>query len=263
MIRMKKISQTLVGTFGQKKVHGDLFIDQAGLLPQTLVVFFHGCCGTVYDHELTTYQLLAPMLTEEHGISSAIFETSRNIRKIDVDPQKVDFQNYTREAFGSKSFEQELHDARFAVSSLLKTATVEMRATPRCIFVGFSMGGIVATLLSEEFAPRHLFMFGSALNFNVPKDLPILGQGLTKKEQKMLVLAAQNYKGSVTLTRGSADDTALQDQSLKLFHYYNSAEKRTYQEWKGVDHRFKQKHDKGDPGLIKQLKEVILTGVFE
>lgn len=254
---MKIIHKEFPGVFGKKIIPADIYWPDSLSLRPKVYIFFHGCCGTVYDHAPTTYQLLSEQLAKS-GAVSIIFENSRNLQKLDFSPEKFDFQEFTKGAFGGKTFQQELNDASTAVSSLLAEVKNLLGDKPFSLtFVGFSLGGLMATLLTTQHALDRLFLFGSAASFQVESDLPILGHGLSQEEQQRIYAAAIRFEQPTTLVHGSLDDTALRPQAEELFRWFTNAVESRYIEWLGVDHRFKQRNLHNDPELIPRITSLL------
>jgi predicted esterase len=249
---MKKIQLDISGVFGKKKIRSELVL--SGQENNFLIIFFHGCCGTVYDSTPTTYQLLSQHLAKEE-ISCAFFQTSRWIEKGEI--VGLSFSEFVQKAFKGKTFQNEIEDSNRAVSEIIQEYKKKTKKNPRIIFVGFSLGGLIATCLSTKYSPEHIFLFGSATQFMVEKDLPILGKGLSQKDNEEIKLAAHSFAFPVTCVRGTLDGTATQKESLKLFTSFQQSPEKTFIELLGVDHRFKESFGKENLALPVQLKNII------
>lgn len=248
------------GSFGKRLIKSDFFLAKNNsMVPARLVIFFHGCCGTVYDHQPTTYQLLAQKLSTVNDINCAIFETSRMVSKLDFKEGMIDFQTFNQQAFVGKTFENELTDASRAVRELIQVATEKIGSSFSLTFVGFSLGGLIATIIAKQYPVDRLFLFGSAALFDVDHDLPILGNGFLSKEgRRILIDAASHFTSQVMIVRGTSDDTAPRKEAIKLFEYFTEADERNFSEWSGVDHRFRQKNYVDDLSLLPRMQSLIL-----
>lgn len=245
----------LPGSFGSKQLRVQLFIPKK---TKRLVVFFHGCCGTAFDHKPTTYQVLADALSGQHQTAVVLFESSRKVSKLELDPTNLDFQLFTQQAFESKTFIDELTDAKTVVEFCRKQLKKRIKNEVPVVLVGFSLGGLMAIGTSSLISPDLIVCIGSATAFQVPSDLPILGRGLTISENEVIQKAAASYTMPIVMLRGSDDDTALKPEALALFESFSTASKKTYIEYRGVDHRFKQLNNQESTEPIKCILEVLL-----
>lgn len=152
---MTSVNGTLTGAYGTKEVAWELFHSPQA---STLIVFFHGCCSGPYDVQPTFYQTTAPLLAADPAISVAFYQSSRKLQKHLLPPEEyADYPAFITRAFGGKTIEDEYADAQAFLETLLNQHAYE-----NVIFVGFSLGGVVATRLAATFKPQHLVLLGSA-----------------------------------------------------------------------------------------------------
>lgn len=249
---MLYMEQELKGTFGAKCIKMELKIPDS--TSSNLVVFFHGCCGSVYDRQPTTYQEVSELLSKE-SISTSFFQTSRKLEKSQW--KGADFKEFTFLAFRGKTYKQEFEDCKIAVRELVRQFKKYV-SRPQLVFVGFSLGGLTAIRMSQLYIPSALLLFGSGTSFRLDSDHPILGKGLSSGENKLIIDAAASFEGKVITIWGTDDDTTPQEESEKLHSLFATA-KKEYQIWDGVDHRFKVQNGKVNPLLVSRIKETITS----
>ncbi len=248
------MNKAQLGTFASKEVVFDLFTITEN---NKLIIFFHGCCGTVYEQNPTTYQLLSELLVSDGSASCAIFENSRRLRKTEIPPD-MEFFEFASEAFGGKTFEQELQDARNTVEYLLEQYAKVNKNEPELYFIGFSLGGLIASILSSEYPVKGTMLFGSASRFEIMEGLPILGEQHRQDEvQELVKKKAASITSPVMIIRGTQDDLAAHQDSVELLTYFEKSGKKYFVEWLGVDHRFKLKDGEPDDTLIDDLKKTV------
>lgn len=244
---LKSTTWSAPGSYGTKRIRGEIF---AGKDSEWLVMLFHGCCGTPYDLEPSFYDTAAPHLAEKYGFVTAFYESSRRVDKRQFFAEhsltEGNYEVFLQEGFGGKTWEDEVHDAWQALHY------VQEQAQPsKVALVGFSLGGLMATMMTAKTSVDALFCFGSALNFQIPPDKPILGVGTPVEEIQSV---ANRYTGSVHLYHGTADSTALCPDVEGLFRSYSQAEERQLTQWKGVDHRFHLRDGQPDERLWERIE---------
>jgi dienelactone hydrolase len=217
------------GTFGTQEVKLELF---TGSKPY-LLTFFHGCCSGPYDLKPTKYQLMAPLLSQHLDINVAFYQSSRLVEKTELPP--TEHATFAQKAFAGKTQLQEVKDAEAALAALVAS---QPDVNFKHIFVGFSLGGLMATTLLAKYRPVLVCCFASALGFNLESNTPILGGGLEKRFQHLLSKNAAEYQSHFVLVRGTNDMTSPEPNAYDFFSSYQNAAAKEYHHWKGVDHRF-------------------------
>lgn len=254
------IQKTIGSRYGSVPVRLELQLNKSKQLP--LVIFFHGCCGTAFDAKPTTYQQLAAFLQEKRAFHTVIYESSRNVLKSDVKiTGEADFQRFTHEAFGDKKFKDEIAEAKAVIKAILLEIENNRVQTKEVVLVGFSLGGLIATVVSQIIKPQALCLFGSGTHFNVDPRLPILGGGLSAADNRSIRTAARLYEGSVNICWGSEDNTTDKQAALDLFAEFENASRRSFAEWKGFDHRFILNHGQIDGTIISQLAQFVINSI--
>ncbi len=242
--------KTKIGVFASKEILLDLYTAASS---NKLIIFFHGCCGTVYDTNPTTYQLLADKLVATNTANVGFYESTRRLRKTE-DTEEMDFFQFASEAFGGKSFIDEVEEGRRSVKYLLDEYRKQKQTAPELYFAGFSLGGLIAATLTQEFKAKGTMLFGSASKFAVMDNLPILGSAAEMKAVATISeTAAKSIATPVLLIRGTDDDTASHADALQLFSAFKKAKVKTFIEWQGIDHRFKLNRGEPDSALIDRL----------
>ncbi len=250
---MKHVKGTATGVYGTKEIEWELFHNDSA---RTLIIFFHGCCSGPYDVTPTFYETATQKFSENAGISTAFYQSSRKLQKHLLDPAEyADYNAFIQRAFGGKTQSDEYQDGRSAVVAILDSVQHEFE---EIIFVGFSLGGLVASVCSTQFPVEKLFLFGSAQDFILDESVPIAGSGI---EFLPISEAAKKFTGHVTIVRGTEDTTAVHARSLELWEAFEQAETRTLSEWRGVEHRFRQRFGKDDPKLWTEIIQFIESRV--
>lgn len=250
---MKPVNITSSGTFGTQVQKIELFLSPRS---ERLIIFFHGCCGGPYDITPTFYQEIAPKIAEKKIANTAFFQSSRKLQKHLLPAHEInDYETFVTRAFGGKTLQNEIDDANIAIQTIIDKLQENEITYKEIIFVGFSLGGIVSSILSEKFKPKHLYLFGSASQFVVPSYLPIIGQGMKTKN---LYKKTNSYRGLVSLIRGTEDNTSSQAAAVQLFESFTNAKEKRYIEWLGVDHRFKQLHGKDTTQIWFQIMNLLM-----
>ena len=217
-----------------------------------IIIFFHGCCGSAYDKDETTYQKLCNLFYPE--FDCALYESSRFLRKYQLSSD-YDFNNFAVEAFKDKSFEDEMLEADIFLNKILSRKKYK-----KIIFVGFSMGGLIASILSKKYNASFVFLFGSASYFQVEENLPIIGSLIERNRiRNKMSSVLVNTKAKIYMVRGSLDDTALQDNFDELASFFPKGKVKEKVVWEGVDHRFKSRNEMIDEELIDEIKKFIMN----
>ena len=247
-------------SFGKQEIIGEIIWAKK---PDTVVIFFHGCCSGPFSSRPTKYQLLAQRLAEQGLAAGAYYQSSRKLYGDDFS-EEVSFEQRAQLAFGGKTLEDEYRDGVLAVQEIVESVQKKIGAKPKLVFVGFSLGGLVATLVSQDISPDILLTFGSGIGFNLDPETPILGGGISVQWQKKIRKAAQSFSGKVVINRGTEDVTTPKETTLDLFESFTQAEQSSFQEWSGVDHRFATRsgHD-AEAELLEELFVVLSKTHFQ
>lgn len=255
---MESVKFSSPGTFGTKQQKIELFLAPKS---KRLIIFFHGCCGGPYDFSPTIYQETAPLIAEKGIANTAFFQSSRQVEKHLLPPEEVaDYESFVTKAFGGKTLLNEKDDADMALQEIIQQLKAQNIFYDELFFVGFSLGGVIATLLSSLYSPKKISLFGSALQFTVPAYLPIIGNGMETDE---LLVQAKAFPHKIHIFRGGEDTTSTQEASLDLFKSFENAEEKSYTEWQGVDHRFKQFFGKDNHEIWTRIMNEIIASVDE
>lgn len=213
------------------------------------VIFFHGMYGSVFSSAPERSKMdVASALAHRYRVRVGLYETSRKVRYTGGD-----FVRWADTAFSGKTFDDERSDVRLALQNLKRRA----RNPDRIVFVGFSLGGTLATFFLNTHKPRALLMFGSG-NATFHTDRPV-GKGYPDKERINNNL--RRYRGIVNIYQGTEDDSVPPAGAEEMFRSAVLAQERRLVLLRGVDHRFLSRNGKRDTQLDRFLIDEIGTVV--
>lgn len=251
---MSNINKNIAGSFGKKEIPFSYnSVDNC----QEVVIFFHGLASSSFDKEPTNAQLLALDLQQQKRSSTCLYESSRNFRKLD-NPE-VKFEIFLKESFKGKRLEDELEDGDRVVKEVKRIWKEKADVIPILHFVGFSLGGIIALLLTERHEVKSLTTFGTALQFTSDGERPIIGKKFDNQVIHKIQKAAKNFHGDVTIVRGTADTTSLEEETQQLVASFKKSSSIRYQRLTGVEHRFKKRNEKEDNTIIQEMLKLIMS----
>ncbi len=263
---MKKIREdsniteyVVQGTFGDKEVRVTSSLPSESNGVQ--VVLLHGVHSSANMGENNKFRLLAELLLRK-GFTPWLVETSRKVRN------RHDYLNdlslWISKAFEGKTFAQEQKDVFSAVLGISK----EMPDRPIWIW-GFSLGGIIA--LSAAAGINRAGLCGSC----VPEKIILSGTGLVayrEVEDRMMslpvlsslrdgispdMLSHVKARGLISF-RGSRDDIFSEESCLGVLKEVCIPDSEKYYfVIDGADHSFRNRYGKADPGVMKEMVELL------
>lgn len=248
MITHKKYK--IKGVFGKKEINVDIRFNTRS---EVLYVLLHGAYGKVYSTEPTKYEKLAVSLSKKYNVG--FYQTSR--RFMHKDRPDLDYDQYREQSFGGKKFKDEWEDVQRGVKELRRYYKQEKGRLPKeVICVGFSLGGIWASFLSNNKLVSKIFTFGSAVKFLSPNSNPLFE---TFPSKAFIADKLAKYKGEFHVVRGSFDELTTTTNSYNLFQAAQAANIRSFSEWHAVDHQFSTINGiKSENLLIERILRMIV-----
>lgn len=245
------------GSFGEKKI--PYRFDFSG--EKGIIIFFHGLASSPFGSSETNHSWLFQYFRDQN-YSVAMYESSRN----EPLPELLgDFEALKHHLFAKKTLTDEVIDAEEFVTFIFDQCKKNHgeSKTFSTHFVGFSLGGLIATLLTPLFDPSSISLLGSSSHFSLPDNTPIIGSEILPPEKLLETVqaVASIYTGKVCLIRGSEDDTAPLKGSEKLFSCFSQANMKSFVHLMGVNHRFRNGSGEVDKRLLRRLS-VILSSQF-
>lgn len=246
------------GSFGDKEVH--LYRCLSECPSGVEVVVLHGVHSSANPAPRNKFRYLAELLNEK-GCSAWLVETSRFARSGDGNEKTTRWAN---EAFGGKTFAQELEDVLRAVNEVLR------KIETRQIWLwGFSLGGILAAaatgklsaLPNGEPVVEKLIVSGTGLRTYAEIEqemftLPVLSTLKETISPDMLSLVRANW---VISFRGEFDEVFPQKSCVDFIEGIALPEDRkVFHTIKSADHSLRQRNGKPDPSIMQEMVDYIV-----
>jgi predicted esterase len=242
-----------IGSFGNQEIK--IRIDSKGT--KGLIIFFHGLGSSAFGSGPTNHSWLYDYFLAE-GYSCALYESSRS--SLPENSSTLSFEEQAKIILKNKTFEDEINDAQsYFLYITEKFKRNNSKALSNVHLVGFSLGGILATVLGATHTPKSISLFGSSLGFNLEPKTPILGKAHLSLDSfiKKVTNSARVVAGNILMVRGDDDTTAQSKETIDLFQAFNNAQRRNLVMLKGVNHRFKTNDGKLDLELLPKLASMI------
>lgn len=231
---------------GYHKSFSKLLIDKSKKNTTTVLINLHGLYGLSGDPRSKSKKL-AETLTQK-GIAHVVnFNSSRdwNIYK-DGDWGKM------KKAFEEKTFEQELQDAKDAVELVIENSEYLFgikKSKLKLIFVGNSLGGVVATCLDDYFEyVAKIIAAGSGTRTVFP----------TKLSEKQILNKAAKFRRNFLLIQGSKDDVVPLKAGDALLAGYKNAKIKKIVIY-GANHQFLKINGKNKKKAHQSYIDAILS----
>ena len=213
----------------------------------------HGVHSSANLSPRNKFSYLAHILAE-HGITPWLCETSR--RAVSRENCAGDLRAWIMDAFGGKTFPDELADCEAALS------VVESQKPGSLWLWGFSLGGITALDIAASHAVDRIILSGTGL-VAVPDaerdmiPLPILSTLRANLPADML----ERIKArDVILFRGTRDEIFSEEACLKMLSSINLPEEnKKYFPIEGADHSMKMRFGRHDQTVMDEMLELLLS----
>ncbi len=227
---------------GNYKSFTKVLVSKSSKKTSNILINIHGLYGLSGDPRSKS-KYLARIIAKT-GLANVVLLNSSRDWDIAGDG---DFEKQ-KKAFGEKTFEQELQDAKDLMDLIIDQSTYLFgiqKDKLKIFLIGNSLGGTISTCLDEYFKyVKKIVLAGSGTRTALP----------SKLSEKQILNKASNFKGEVMLLQGSKDEVVpLKAGDLLISAYKNAKTSKVV--IKEASHNFSNARKEYVDTIVKFLKK--------